>query len=235
MTTDARLLAGDRPLLDRRKAIIGGAFLLTAGVAAARVPGNHIDLLGDRKIESLIPSTIGRWNFYSKSGLVVPPPDQLSDALYSQLLTRVYVTSDGLAMMLLVAQSSGQTGILQVHRPEFCYPAGGFRLSDKAIHTVRLPGGALDTTVLSASADDRVEQVLYWTRVGRDMPTSWPEQRWSVARANLRGDVPDAVMVRVSTLTPDRAEAVAAMDEFTRGLFAAMAPSARRVLDINAT
>ena len=234
MKTDAHDLAPAAPMLDRRRALIGGAFLLTAGVAAARVPGNHIDLLGDRKIDALIPARVGRWTFYSKSGLVVPPPDQLSEALYSQLLTRVYVTPNGLTMMLLVAQSSGQTGILQVHRPEFCYPAGGFKLSDKRLHNVALPGNPLETTVLSASADNRVEQVLYWTRVGRDMPTSWPQQRWSVASANLRGDVPDAVMVRVSTLTPDRDEALVAMDEFTRDLFGAMTPAARRVLDINA-
>lgn len=221
-------------LLDRRRAIMGGAFLLTAGVAAARVPSNPIDLLGKNKIDRLIPDEIGRWTFYSKSGLVVPPPDQLSEMLYSQLLTRVYVSKTALPIMFLVAQSSGQTGILQVHRPEFCYPAGGFTLSNKAQHPIRLGGSVLDTTVLSATADDRMEQILYWTRVGYDMPTTWQEQRWSVARANLRGDVPDAVMVRASTITPDRDLAIATLEEFTRALFASVPANVRRLLDIGA-
>lgn len=225
---------GTGALLDRRRAILGGAFLLTAGAAAARVPRHHIDLLGKRKIEALIPNDIGPWHFYSKSGLVVPPADQLSDSLYSQLLTRVYLSQDGLPVMLLVAQSGGQTGILQVHRPEYCYPAGGFRLSDKATLPVALPGSVLDATVLSAHADDRTEQILYWTRVGNDMPLSWAQQRWSVARANLVGDVPDAVLVRVSTLTQDREAGMAAMTAFTRHLFAAVPPDVRRFLDINA-
>ncbi|TCP33063.1 exosortase-associated protein EpsI, V-type [Sphingomonas sp. BK235] len=227
MTTDA---IAPR-LLDRRRAIIGGAFLLTAGVAAARVPGHHIDLLGARKIDALIPQQIGSWSFLSKSGLVVPPADQLSDMLYSQLITRVYVSPDELPVMMLVAQSSGQTGILQVHRPEYCYPAGGFTLTDKTVNAIPLPGSTLDAIVMTARADNRTEQLLYWTRVGNDMPLTWAQQRWSVARANLRGDVPDAVMVRLSTLTEDRAAAMRALSSFTRSMFAAVPADVRRVLD----
>ncbi|WP_162234691.1 exosortase-associated protein EpsI, V-type [Sphingomonas sp. Leaf231] len=230
MTTDRF----DGPMLNRRRAMLGGAFLLTAGVAAARVPRHHIDLLGSRKLDKLIPNRIGQWEFYSKSGLVVPPADQLSDALYSQLLTRVYLAANSLPIMLLIAQSGGQTGVLQVHRPEYCYPAGGFTLSQRAIMPVQLPGSTLDATAISAQSDDRSEQILYWTRVGEDMPTTWARQRWSVARANLKGDVPDAVLVRVSTLTSDRAAGMAAMTEFVRDMFAQVAPDVRRMLDIDA-
>lgn len=230
MTTDRH----DGVWLNRRQAVLGGAFLATAGVAAARVPSQHIDLLGKRKMEALIPNRIGQWSFYSKSGLVVPPADQLSDALYSQLLTRVYLSPDALPVMLLIAQSAGQTGVLQVHRPEYCYPAGGFTLSGRRILPVALPGSTLDATFLSAHADDRTEQILYWTRVGTDMPTTWAQQRWSVARANLKGDIPDAVMVRVSALTPDHDAGIAALTAFTRALFAAVPADVRRVLDIDA-
>jgi EpsI family protein len=234
MTTDRRDGRADAGMINRRSAILGGAFLVTAGVAAARVPDHHIDLLGNRKLDKLIPTRIGRWEFYSKSGLVVPPADQLKDALYSQLLTRVYLSPDALPIMLLIAQSGGQTGVLQVHRPEYCYPAGGFTLSDRAILPVALPGSTLDATAISAQADDRSEQILYWTRVGEDMPTTWARQRWSVARANLKGDVPDAVLVRVSTLTNDRAAGMAAATEFVRAMFAQVPADVRRMLDIDA-
>ena len=231
MTESSGSALPETRLLDRRRALLGGAFLLTAGVAAARVPGNHIDLLGKRKLDALIPARVGPWSFYSKSGLVTPPPDQLSDLLYSQLLTRVYLAPEQLPIMLLMAQSSGQTGVLQVHRPEYCYPAGGFTLTDKAVRSVALPGGPLDATVMTATADNRVEQLMYWTRVGRDMPLSWAQQRWSVARANLRGDVPDAMLVRISTLTHDRDAGLATLAAFTRALFAAVPADVRRVLD----
>ncbi|MEG8037960.1 EpsI family protein [Sphingomonas sp. LR60] len=226
--------AADRPSISRRQALLGGAFLLTAGAAVARVPRHHIDLLGDRKIDKLIPTQIGAWEFYSKSGLVVPPADQLKDALYSQLMTRVYVAPNALPIMLLIAQSGGQTGVLQVHRPEYCYPAGGFTLSHRSVLPVALPGSRLETTSITANADDRTEQLLYWTRVGEDMPLTWARQRWSVARANLKGDVPDAVLVRVSALTPDREAGMAALTSFVQAMFASVPADVRRFLDIDA-
>ncbi len=232
MTTER---TGPAMRLNRRQAVLGAAFLATAGVAAARVPRNRIDLLGDRKLDTLIPNAIGPWTFYSKSGLVVPPADQLKDALYSQLLTRVYLAEGALPIMLLIAQSGGQTGVLQVHRPEYCYPAGGFALSNKMVSPLPLPGGTmLQAVSMTAKADDRTEQLLYWTRVGRDMPLTWVQQRWSVARANLRGDIPDAVMVRVSTLTADREAGMAAMTQFVRAMFAAVPQPVRRMMDVDA-
>ena len=79
-----------RLMLTRRKFALGLVFAGAAGVAAARQPSTHVDYLGKRKLEDILPEKIGQWTFVSTSGLVVPPEDQLSRALYSQLLTRVY-------------------------------------------------------------------------------------------------------------------------------------------------
>ena len=87
-----------------------------------------------QKLDDLVPKTIGPWKFVAASGLVVPPEDQLSRTLYSQLLTRVYSDGENPPMMLLIAQSASQTGILQVHRPESCYPASGYQISPVTQH-----------------------------------------------------------------------------------------------------
>ncbi len=94
------------------------------------MPNKRVDLLGNQKLETVLPEKFGRWTYVSSSGLVVPPEDQMVRALYSQLVTRVYSDGDGSQIMLLVAQSASQTGILQIHRPEICYTAGGYALSD---------------------------------------------------------------------------------------------------------
>lgn len=222
----------DAPVVDlgRRRVLIGGGLLLTAAATAARMPRDEINFLGSGKLEALIPTRIGQWSFASESGIVVPPDDEMVDELYAQLVTRVY-TAPGLAtIMLLVAQGGGQTGVLQVHRPEVCYPAGGFALSERRVFDVELPGGTLPTNAFTATADARIEQLLYWTRVGNDLPSSWLAQRWSVARANLEGYIPDAVLVRLSTITPDRNAAFADLAEFGRALLASTSPSTRRFL-----
>jgi EpsI family protein len=216
--------------LTRRKLILGSALLASAGAAAAMVPRRAIDLLGDRKLEAIIPQKIGPWSFYSKSGLVVPPSDELSDALYAQLLTRVYVAAEQLPIMLLIAQGNSQTGVLQVHRPEVCYPTGGYELSAPSNLDVDTSPGKLSTIAFTATADARIEQLIYWTRVGRDLPRSWSEQRWAVAKANLQGELPDAVLVRISTVSPDETQAFGVLETFARDLIRAVPASARQFL-----
>jgi EpsI family protein len=224
-------MADDRSSLDltRRKFALGLAFAGAAGVAAARQPNVRIDYLGKNKLDQVLPEKIGRWNFISSSGLVVPPEDQLSRALYSQLLTRVYSADDGSTIMLLVAQSGSQTGILQIHRPEICYNAGGYTLSQIEPHQVRLPWGTIPTMTMAATSDTRVERLAYWTRIGNHMPTNWRQQRLAVAMDNLNRRVPDAVMVRVSTISSDKSAALASIDEFIRAMLGSVTPEVRRV------
>lgn len=216
-------------MLTRRKFALGIAFAGAAGIAAARQPSIRVDYLGKDKLERVVPEKIGRWTYVSSSGLVVPPEDQLSRALYSQLLTRVYAADDGSAMMVLVAQSGSQTGILQIHRPEICYNAGGYALSGMAPHAVNLPLGDIPAMSMAATNGARTEQLVYWTRIGNHMPTSWRQQRMAVAIDNLKGRIPDAVMVRVSTISNNRSAALGAIDEFISAMLNPMTPAVRRV------
>lgn len=216
-------------VLTRRKFALGFAFASVATIAAARLPTTKVDYLGKNKLDEIMPEQVGRWTFVSSSGLVVPPDDQLAQALYSQLLTRVYTSDSGAPIMLLVAQSSSQSGILQIHRPEFCYTAGGYNLSPTTPHMVNLGGSTLPALSISASILGKTEQIVYWTRVGEHLPLSWRQQRMAVAMDNLRGIIPDAVMVRVSTYGNDKAAALAEVDEFIRAMLQTVAPQVRRV------
>jgi EpsI family protein len=216
--------------LNRRKFVLGALGTGAAVFSAAARPSKPIDYLGSGKLENLVPEKIGPWAFVTASGLVVPPEDQLSRTLYSQLLTRVYSSGNKPPVMLLIAYSAGQTGILQIHRPEVCYPAGGFRLSPIVPRSLELSGRTVPVNTLTASADSQSEHILYWTRVGTDLPLTWRDQRIAVAMANLRGFVPDAVLVRISTRRADRSEAFAELQQFAGELLQSIQPSQRRIL-----
>ena len=217
------------PVMDRRKLLLGLVFCSAAGVAVWRTPRKHIDLLGRQKLDDLVPKNIASWKFVAASGLVIPPEDQLSRLLYSQLLTRVY--SDGVnpPVMLLIAQSGSQTGVLQVHRPETCYTAGGFTITRLAPHRIPLGPAVLQANLMDATAEGTTEHVLYWTRVGDRVPASWREQKIAVAEQNLRGLVPDAILVRISTVTNDPSAASATLDAFARALIGSIPPERRSV------
>ena len=223
-------VSGSVPNFDRRKLLLGALAAASAGVVYARQPREKVDYLGSGKLDALIPKQVGQWEFATKSGLVVPPEDPLSDALYAQLLTRVYSDGASAPIMLLIAQSAGQTGLLQVHRPEVCYPAGGYQLSPVVTQGMRVRDSVVPANILTATLEGRVEQILYWTRVGDQMPASWAQQRLAVASDNLRGLIPDAVLVRVSTINPDAEQAFAHLTQFMSTMIGMMPSKARDVL-----
>lgn len=220
------------PQTDRRKFMLGAVFCSAAAIAAWRLPRNRLDLLGTQKLEDLVPKNIGAWSVISNNGVVVPPNDPLLDALYSQQLTRVYSDGKNAPVMLLMAQNGSQTGFLQVHRPEFCYRAGGYRLSETAPHLIQLGSGLLTANEMDATLDGPPEHVVFWTRIGDRIPTSWTQQKLVVAEQNLRGIIPDAILIRISMISEDRAVALATIDTFVREMLAAIPADKRPIFII---
>jgi EpsI family protein len=215
----------------RRNFIIGGTLMAASGVSYARQPRPVRQRLPKGSLDKMIPNKIGSYQFESSSGLVLPPPDELSDRLYDDILTRVYTAPDSVPVMLLIAYSNLQDGLLQVHRPETCYPVGGYTLSNTQIIDVPMLGREpIPSRLFSADSAGRSEQVLYWTRIGRNMPTKWIDQRWAVVGANLRGEVPDGLLIRFSAATANAALAVPALKSFAANLVSAASPVGRRLL-----
>jgi len=217
------------PKTDRRKFLLGLLFCSSAGIAVWRQPSVKLDYLGIEKLDRLVPETIGPWTFVASSGLVVPPEDQLEKAVYSQLVTRIYSDGRNPPIMLLAAQSSGQTGFLQIHRPEFCYTASGYRISNTKPHPIQIGSKRISTSSMDATTGGPTEHVVYWTRIGNEMPTSWKAQKWAVAEQNLRGIIPDAILVRISMVSEDADDARATIDEFVRALIASVPANKRAV------
>ena len=222
---------GDNFLPSRRDLLIGGASLAAAGTAFARMPHDPMMLIGKDQLDKIVPLRVGDWTFDTTSGLVLPPPDQLARLLYDQQVARSYTSPDQLPVMLLLAYGSSQSGMLQIHRPEICYPASGFKLTETQVTAIPLASGhALPSRSFTANSDTRVEQVLYWTRIGELVPTGWWTQRLAVVRSNLHGRIPDGLLVRLSTVSSDAAQADATLKKFAGAMLDAMPLATRRML-----
>ncbi|MDB5581807.1 MAG: methanolan biosynthesis EpsI [Bradyrhizobium sp.] len=231
MTSDTPDVTASPPKLlgTRRELLIGAGCLLASGTALAMKPRHQIEFLGSAKIEDLVPKQFAGWRYVASSGLVLPPQDQLQDILYSQLLTRTYANADGVEMMLLIAYNASQDGVVQVHRPEVCYPASGYHLSKIAEHVIRLtPGVDIPSRYIVAETGLRREEIIYWTRLGNAFPRRWSDQRWAVFTQNLHGDIPDGLLVRISSATPDIGSAP--LDAFARDFYAGVGARMRQVL-----
>ncbi len=204
------------PAISRRSALIGGALAAASAFAFVRQPAVANPMVPEETFDKWVPRKFGRWTSVSESGVVLPPPDALRDRLYDNLVTRVYASPSGVSVMLLLAYNNAQDGVLQLHRPETCYPVGGYVLSDTRKVDIPVEGRRIPANFFTATGPGRTEQVQYFTRLGDAFPRSWAEQRMAVIRANIAGDIPDGMMMRVSTLGMDAPEAETLLDEFSR-------------------
>jgi EpsI family protein len=217
------------PLVSRRHVLIGGALAAASAVAIARQPTKAYAAVPAKRFEDWIPKRFGEWRVVGSSGVVLPPPDALSDRLYDNLVTRVYQSPDA-AVMFLLAYNHLQDGVVQVHRPEVCYPVGGFELSPTVDVALNLPGAEIPANFFTAKSPNRIEQVLYFTRLGAAYPRNWGEQRWVVAKANLQGRIPDGAMMRVSLLGQDPSAALETLRQFSTEFIAASPQGLQKLL-----
>ena len=215
-----------------RRHFVVGALLTGASIASyAALPKVRYPRIDNRVFESWIPERVGPWTLQAVSGIVLPPPDALRDRLYDNLVTRVYGIPGEPQIMMLIAYNNRQDGVLQLHRPEICYVAGGFKLSPLQPVKLTLPNGRdIPANLFTAEGGERTEQVLYWTRLGASFPRSWLEQRLSVVAANLDGEIPDGVLMRVSLIDPNRGQALEILRTFLTTFFSFTPPQLRRVL-----
>ncbi|HEV2593853.1 MAG TPA: EpsI family protein [Sphingomicrobium sp.] len=218
-----------QPEADRRKFLTGLLFGSAAAFAYLRRPRVKLDYLGADKLEVLIPKTIGKWKYETASGLVVPPDDPFEKLIYAQVLTRIYVDGKNPPIMLLVAQNGSQTGFLQIHRPEICYTAGGYEISPITPHPIPVNGTIVPANRMDATNGGPVEHVVYWTRVGDQIPPTWRDQKLAVAEQNLKGVIPDAILVRISTVSNDGDTALQTIDQFVSAMLNSVPPSRRPV------
>lgn len=213
-------------LPDRRQLMLGMALLGTAGVAAALRPATVPVVALDLDLE--IPLALGRYRYDSATGLVLPDAGETSQRIYNQVVTRVYVAAGQAPVMLVVAYGAAQDAGLALHRPDACYPAAGYRIvAVRQVDATPSPERAIPATLLTATREDQVEQVLFWTRIGERFPTSALAEKLDVLHANLSGERPDGVLVRVSVRNSDPAAALGEMRRFVATMLAALDPLAR--------
>ncbi len=218
------------PALTRRSIILGGMSLATAVGAAGLAMRARTQTPVERPLGGELPSRIGDW-VEAEEGGIVRPAEGAKDSIYDQEVSRVFLAPDRPGIMLLVAYGSTQSDTLQVHRPEFCYPAAGFEIRDRqSVSQLVAPGVSVPATFFTAVRGERTEQVLYWVRLGRHFPASWARQHLARIENSLQGVVTDGILVRASVIDIDAARSRALLSKFLAGLSRDASPVGRQAL-----
>lgn len=216
---------------DRRDMIIGMTAAASLGAAEFLKPRRTIRLFQGIELEDAIPRRVGAWQEYNGGNVVAPvTPDSLADRLYSATTSRVFVSGDETVppIMLLVAYGGAQSDLLQLHRPEACYPAVGLPIAERQLGTIPLaPGAAIPATFLSAVNGGALEDIVYWTRLGEAFPQDAKQQRSARLKAAMSGVVGDGMLVRASTYRTTEMPAWPALQLFLKEMMQEMGAKAR--------
>ncbi|HYD33082.1 MAG TPA: EpsI family protein [Methylophilaceae bacterium] len=180
-----------------------------------------VDELPPLSLEEAVPKSFGDWRVDDSIVPIDPSPDvQASlNEIYSQLLARTYINSDGERIMLSIAYGSDQSGDgSQVHRPEFCYTAQGFQVMANNVGSLVTQYGTLPVRRLLAVQGRRSEPITYWVTVGDKATLPGIERKMSQLAYGLTGKIPDGMLVRVSTISKQNEAAYQLQEKFIRDM-----------------
>jgi EpsI family protein len=210
------------------------AMILGAALAAqAMIPHRVLGKAPTQdELERMIPKSFGQWTYEPGVRLVEPPGDSLAKQIYNAELARGYRDPEGRLVMFLVAYGASQSDRLQLHRPEICYAAQGFRVAQLTTVTLALGGGLQDLSVrhLLAQRENRQEPITYWMRLGDTVATNAVERQVLKVEYGLRGYISDGALVRLSTVGLPEEQAYELQSRFLGDFLRSVDAETRRFL-----
>ena len=217
--------------IDRRGALAGLGMLVIAATGAAASPRRRLaEELPALDLEAEIPRQFDDWVVDQTIVPILPAPDVQDrlDKLYSHVLSRSYVNSDGNRIMFVIAYGADQADrTTLVHLPQSCYSSQGFSVSAASQVSIAVPGRSVDVVRLSARRGSRVEPITYWTTVGERAYSEEVNRRWARAWYALRGIIPDGMLVRVSSIDANITRAFDLQAFFVARMYANLTMSTR--------
>jgi len=200
--------------------------MLTAAVTTKLVTPAKLVMVQQSEIslKDMVPEQIGEWKIDPNIiPLQLSPEVQKGlNELYSQTLVRTYVNSVGERVMLSIAYGGDQSGNLALHKPEHCYGAQGFEISDFVKDDFVTESGTFPVTRLLAVQGHRSEPITYWTTVGDKVVKDGLQQKLQKLRYAMTGKIPDGILIRVSTIDDDLANSYRIQNSFIKSMLSSM-------------
>jgi EpsI family protein len=131
---------------------------------------------------------------------------------------------------LSIAYGENQSRDLQIHRPEVCYSAQGFRIASVQKAFVQTSTVAIPALRLVATLGNRNEPITYWVRIGETLVRGNLEQGIARLSYGLSGYVPDGVLFRVSSITQTNSEGYEIQQAFINELLTAVPSNTKAYL-----
>jgi len=212
------------------QSLLVAALMVGAAVAANTYkPTQRLaDLKPKIELDRQIPKTFGDWTEDLSQIPILPNPQVQAklDVLYSSTLARTYRNKAGQRVMLSIAYGSDQSSeATSVHRPEFCYSAQGFKVNNLGEATAAIGSRNLSVQRLRGVLGQRREPITYWITLDETATLPGFSRKYEQLRFGLRGQIPDGLLFRVSSIGSDDGESFNLQEQFLNDLAASMEPT----------
>lgn len=217
-----------------KKSVVVLVLMVSASMTAAamRPTKRMSDEHHKTNYASMMPARFGSWVLSTDEPATVvnPQEKELLDSLYTEIVARTYIHRDGRKIMLSLAYGDDQSHGSQIHKPEVCYPAQGFSVSNLKKEEFQTSAGSIPVMRLIAQHGPRVEPVTYWIRVGNKVVRGAVEQNMARIGYGLQGYIPDGLLFRVSEISDNPTQSYALQNEFIQDLLKALDPSSKAAI-----
>lgn len=213
-----------------RNIILLVLMLASAGLAVAMRPTQRLAETGPKiDLEAMLPTSFGNWQEIKQTSREVINPQQteLLNKLYTQTLSRSYVESSGAVVMLSIAYGADQSDAVALHYPEVCYPSQGFQLLAIENALLTTDYGKIQVKRLMTALSNRFEPVTYWSILGNQVVQGGLDTKLTQLKYGFNGQIPDGLIFRISSITPDAKAGYETQARFARDLMVALPASSR--------
>lgn len=208
--------------------------IITAVVTLRLTPHQLLADADPVVIDDILPKNIQGWSYIESSSdealISSPELEKNVKNVYSQVLSRRYISPDGYQIMLSVAYTRDQSDNSgkNSHKPDLCYPAQGFEIRHR--QTGVIDATEIPVVRLFAVNQNRYEPLTYFTTVGNTVANTAVDVKIAQVRYSLEGYIPDGLIFRVSSIDEDYTHAYKRQDEFTAALLKAIVKHNDRIL-----
>lgn len=175
-------------------------------------------------LETMIPKQFSDWHEQPQqtAQIINPQQKEMIAKFYTQTISRTYVNNNGEAIMLTIAYGADQSDAKQLHYPEVCYPAQGFQVVSNEVGTLKTDFGDIRVRRLLTVLGNRSEPLTYWTTVGDQVVVGGKETKLTQLHYGFKGQIPDGLLFRVSSITSDVQDGYSTQQEFVSSLVMAL-------------
>lgn len=162
-----------------------------------------------KTFKNLMPKQFGDWQLVSRRTISIDlykktDGERTTDNPYDDTFIQNYRNDKGQVIELAIAYGGLQRQEVKIHRPDLCYYAQGYEIesAEPSRLSLKTSGRSINSHHMQVRKGQDQQIVSYWIRIGDLFSQSAWQTRLYLIQQGLLGEVPDGVLVRVSSALP---------------------------------